>query len=82
MLSTLEGRSPPSSSAVQEHIGTLVEKERHSQLTPDEAQELEQYEEPAPVVRAFYIEGSAILSLEIEASSIRSTETVVGVLVN
>jgi hypothetical protein len=23
----------------------LVEKERHSQLTPDEAQELEQYEE-------------------------------------
>jgi hypothetical protein len=33
------------SSAVQEHIETLVEKERHSQLTPDEAQELEQYEE-------------------------------------
>jgi hypothetical protein len=33
------------SSAVQEHIETLVEKERHSQLTPNEARELEQYEE-------------------------------------
>ena len=33
------------SGAVQEHIENLVEKERHSQLTPDEAQELEQYEE-------------------------------------
>jgi hypothetical protein len=33
------------SSAVQEHIEILVEKERNSQLTPDEARELEQYEE-------------------------------------
>jgi hypothetical protein len=33
------------SGAVQEHIETLVEKERNSQLTSDEAQELEQYEE-------------------------------------
>jgi hypothetical protein len=33
------------SSAVQEHIETLVEKERNSQLTSDEARELEQYEE-------------------------------------
>jgi len=32
------------SNAIQEHIETLVEKERHSQLTPDGAQELEQYE--------------------------------------
>jgi hypothetical protein len=33
------------SRAVQERIETLVEKERISQLTPDEAQELDQYEE-------------------------------------
>jgi hypothetical protein len=33
------------SSAVQEHIETLVEKERNSQLTSDETRELEQYEE-------------------------------------
>ena len=33
------------SRAVQERIETLVEKERISQLTSDEAQELDQYEE-------------------------------------
>jgi uncharacterized protein YnzC (UPF0291/DUF896 family) len=33
------------SKAVQERIEELVEKERNSQLTSDEAQELEQYEE-------------------------------------
>jgi hypothetical protein len=33
------------SNSVQEYIESLVEKERASQLTPDEAQELKQYEE-------------------------------------
>jgi hypothetical protein len=33
------------SKAVQERIEALVEKERNSQLTSDEAQELEQYKE-------------------------------------
>jgi len=33
------------SSTVQVQIETLLEKERHSRLTPDEAQELRQYEE-------------------------------------